>query len=153
MQDKSRFRIAFGCVLSFASAIVGCGGVEQFPRGEVTGLVTCEGKPVPKAIVYFEPVKTGDEALIGQQGFGLTDAEGRYVISTYGEKDGAVLGKHLVRVGKSETSPPCNCGLVADNVLKEVTVSEGKNDFPIELKKATAVDRKREAELKKQNED
>lgn len=135
------------------ATVVGCGGVEQFPRGKVTGLVTCEGQPVAKAIVYFEPIKTGDNALTGQQGFGLTDETGRYWISTYAEKDGAVVGRHKLRVGRSETSPPCDCALIADVVLKEVTVKEGDNEIPIELKKATSSDRKREQQLQKQNED
>lgn len=120
-------------VLPLAVMLSGCGtGVKQFPLVDVQGVVLCEGKPVPKAMVYFEPVKTGDSADIGKQGFALTDEQGRYVVSTYGDQDGAVVGKHLVRVGKSESSPSCNCALNSMVVIKEVEV-QGEDGMHLEL--------------------
>ena len=116
-------------VAGLLSVVQGCSGIEEFPLGQISGSVTCEGKPVPKAIVYFEPIRTGESAQVGQQGFGLTDENGKFAISTYGENDGAVIGKHLVRVGRSETTPACSCALVADNVLQEVEVKSGPNEF------------------------
>lgn len=123
--------VLFTCI-SFAAAacLSGCGGLEEFPIVKVSGTVLCEGKPVPNAVIFFEPVASGGSAESGKQGFALSDSEGRFVVSTYGEGDGAVLGKHLVRVGKSETSPPCECALNAEKVLKEVELSGAE---PVEL--------------------
>jgi hypothetical protein len=134
--------------------LAGCSGVKQYPLADVTGTVTCEGKPVAKAIVYFEPIPTDSTAEIGKQGFALTDENGKFTISTYGENDGAVVGKHLVRVGPSESTPKCDCALLPDEPLQEVVVQSGSaNDFPLTLKKADAADRKREQQLQKSEED
>jgi hypothetical protein len=132
---------------------MGCTGAD-FPMARVTGTVTCEGQPVAKAIVYFEPLKTGDSALVGKQGFALTDESGKFNISTYGENDGAVVGKHLLRVGRSESSGKCDCVLAAEQPLMEVEVKPGQtNDFSLALKKASAQEKKREAALIKANAD
>ena len=129
MTRQDAFRLSLVTLLAFPMA--GCGsGMKEFPLVDVSGLVTCNGKPVPKAMVYFEPVKTGESAQIGKQGFALTDEEGRFVVSTYGEQDGAVVGKHLIRVGKSESSPACDCALNATVVLQEVQV---EGDQPLEF--------------------
>jgi hypothetical protein len=145
MQLPIGYRIVI--LVSLCFVVAGCSGREKFPVAKTSGTVTCEGKAVPNAIVYFEPVRSGDSAMVGDQGFGLTDANGVYTISTYGEKDGAVVGKHIIRVGKTETSPPCNCSLNASKVLKEVEIKtqdpqtfdlvlvkkeRGEKDVPIE---------------------
>lgn len=135
-------------VLGLLLVISGCGSGEQFPLTPVSGTVVCEGKPVAKALVYFEPVRTGDSAEIGKQGFALTDDQGKFVVSTYGESDGAVVGKHLVRVGKSETSPPCNCALNAEKVLREVEVLAGDaQTFEFVLAKKSARNRDQVLEI------
>ena len=133
---------------------LGCSSLEQYPLAVATGTVTCDGKPVAKAIVYFEPLKSGDTSVVGKQGFALTDESGKFSVSTYGENDGAVVGRHIVRVGRSESTPSCNCALIADEPLTEVEVKSGQaNDFPLTLKKATNQDRKRESDLAKKEED
>ena len=135
-------------VLGLLLVASGCGSGEQFPLTLVSGTVVCEGKPVAKALVYFEPVRTGDSAEIGKQGFALTDDQGKFVVSTYGESDGAVVGKHLVRVGKSETSPPCNCALNAEKVLREVEVLAGDaQTFEFVLAKKSARNRDQVLEI------
>lgn len=118
---------------------VGCGGVEEFPRAQATGRVMCEGKPVPKVLLTFEIKRAGDSALVGQLGTAVTDDEGKFVVSTYGNKDGAVIGKHMIRVGKTETTPPCNCAINDMTVQMEVDVTEkGPNSFEITLAKKSA---------------
>jgi hypothetical protein len=130
---------------------LGCSGSE-YQIASVTGSVTCEGKPVVKAIVYFEPLKSGKSALIGKQGFALTDENGKFSVSTYGESDGAVVGKHLVRVGRSESSSECNCVLAAEVPLLEVEVKSGEaNEFSFALAKATLQQKRREAAIIKAN--
>ena len=120
-------------------ALVGCGGMEKFPVAQTTGRVLCEGKPVAKAMIYFEPVTTDSKtAITGKQGYGLTDENGEFEISTYGEGDGAVLGRHLVRVGASESSADCPCALNADLVLQEVEITSAEpHSFELVLPKKT----------------
>jgi hypothetical protein len=136
MKNSAKFRAMFFSLMSVTLVLSGCGGVEQFPLAKATGRVLCEGKPVVKAMVYFEPKRTGETGMTGQQGHALTDEEGKFTVSTYGTNDGAVVGKHMVRVGKSETSPACPCALNSMTVLLEVEVSKnGNNEFEIVLKK------------------
>ncbi len=124
--------VLFGC-------LSGCGGVEEFPRAQATGRVVCEGKPVPKVLVTFEVKRTGGSGLVGQLGTAVTDEEGKFVISTYGTKDGAVIGKHMIRAGKTETTPPCNCAINDMTVQMEVDVTkEGPNNFEVTLAKKSA---------------
>ena len=142
-------------VLSHAMLILlGCSSLEQFPLAETSGTVTCEGKPVAKAIVYFEPLPNGGSAVVGKQGYALTDENGKFVVSTYGENDGAVTGKHKIRVGSSESTPKCNCALLPDVPLMEVEVKPGvANTFDLVLNKASAADKQREMKLKQKMED
>ena len=98
-------------------------------------------------MVFFEPLQTGKAALVGKQGIGHAKDDGTFVISTYGEKDGAVIGKHRVRVGPPRGGEPpgfkCNCVLNSEVDVTEVEVKKGeKNDFELVLKKKTGRDPK-----------
>jgi hypothetical protein len=141
-------------VLTIFIAFAGCGG-SGFPTAQVSGRVVCEGKPVEGAMVYFEPLKgSGTNALAGKQGFSYTDADGKFVISTYepGGQDGAVIGKHRVRVGKGKAK--CNCAMNAEVDLMEVEVkADGKNEFELVLRKATAQEVARDKNKKSDDED
>jgi hypothetical protein len=102
-------------------------------------------------MVFFEPIKdaNAEEALIGKQGFSLTDNEGRFTITTYEPNDGAVVGKHRVRVGGPEAR--CECSLNEERDVTQVEVKAGeKNDFKLELPPITAEDRKRSQEMLKE---
>lgn len=76
---------AAGCAL----AIAGCGPREQIVP--VSGQVSYNGKPLTFGGVSFHPPK-------GQPARGTIDEQGRFVLSTHAEGDGAVVGKHQVRV-------------------------------------------------------
>jgi hypothetical protein len=125
-------------VATLAACLAGCGSKGAFPTAETTGIVLCEGQPVPDAEVYFEPLESagGSSALIGKQGFAFSGPEGRFVLSTYGVNDGAVVGKHRVRVGGDPRK--CECLLNSEVDVMEVEIEEGKiNDFEIVLTKKT----------------
>ena len=130
-------------IVSLASAAAGCGGGEEFPVANTTGRVLCEGQPVPKARVFFEPLATGGSAIVGRQGLAITDADGRFIVSTYGTHDGAVVGRHRVRVDRPadpDEQPPyrCPCVLNAEVDVAEVDIQAGQsNDFELVLKKRT----------------
>ena len=64
----------------------------------VTGLLTCEGKPVPNAVVSFRPVKAPDSrpGNPGRMALGETDENGRFTLTTYEPGDGANIGTHVV---------------------------------------------------------
>lgn len=97
----------------------------------------CNGAPVANAFVFFEPIKTGDSAVTGKQGMGMTDENGEFSISTYGTEDGAVVGKHRVRVGAPEKMNfTCDCETNSELDLMEVDItSSGENSFVLDLPK------------------
>lgn len=118
----------------------GCeSGMKEFPCAPVSGVVTCDGQPVREAQIYFAPMTSGKNAIVGKPGFSWTDENGRFVLSTYGSQDGAVVGKHVVRVTTS-SDYPCNCIGEETRDLMEVEVKAGeKNEFEVKLpKKQTA---------------
>ncbi|MDR0522301.1 MAG: hypothetical protein LBH00_10675 [Planctomycetaceae bacterium] len=120
----------------FFVTLTGCGGAKQFPLAETTGTVLCEGQPVTFVSVYFAPVRDGDAVLVGKTGFGMTDENGQFHISTYKPGDGAVIAKHAVRVNKMDsTLPDCPAELSGTKIVQTVEVIAGKNDFAIELPK------------------
>ncbi len=120
------------------SGMIGCGGLEEFPVAAVSGKVTCQGKPIPHAMVFFEPVTAGKSAITGKQGFGTCNKNGEFTISTYGEQDGAVIGKHLVHVmpPHAEDHPgfKCPCEFNSQSQKIEVEVKNGEiNSFDFAL--------------------
>jgi hypothetical protein len=80
---------AFGPALMLLLA----GGVGCSPPllGPVRGRVTFKGKPVPMAVVRFQPQSR-------QIGVAVTDNDGRYRLSTKKPLDGAFGGHHVVSV-------------------------------------------------------
>ncbi|NUQ65546.1 MAG: hypothetical protein HUU20_24015 [Pirellulales bacterium] len=72
--------------------LTGCGGGEAVPEtAPVRGVVTYKGNPVADAQVAFRPEK-------GNPATGRTDAEGKFVLTTFKAEDGAVPGTHSVTV-------------------------------------------------------
>jgi hypothetical protein len=118
------------------AGFAGCSdGIKKFPVAPASGVLLCEGEPVKMAQVNFEPIATGNSANIGKPAFDFTDEQGRFVLSTYGDGDGAVIGKHNVRVAE-DSQNRCNCVARLDVTLMQVDVkSDGPNEFKIELTK------------------
>lgn len=136
----------FGMIV-LAVLFLGC-SKGDFPTAKTEGVVLCEGKPVVGAAVYFEPLQsTGADAsiIVGKQGFAFTDNEGKFQISTYfpGQNDGAVIGKHRVRVGRGDAK--CNCQMSDQIDVMQVDVKSGEvNKFELVLKPANAAQLKQE---------
>jgi len=119
--------------------LTGCGdGIKRFPVGVVKGKLVCEGKGVSKALIYFEPLTSGGSMEIGQLGHAVTNEDGTFAVGTYAIDDGAVVGKHKVRVGNTASTGACDCSLNSDIVLKEFEVKSGtENELTITLPKRT----------------
>lgn len=128
-------------------AIAGCGsGLKEFPVAPVKGKVVCNGAPVPYVFVYFEPIQTGKEAIVGKPGFGIADVEGNFVLTTYHEADGAVVGRHRVRVeaprGDRADGFSCDCELSDSVDVMEIDIKEDQdNQVEVVLKAKTGKER------------
>lgn len=130
-------------VAMLAAALAGCGsGAVEFDRAPAGGKVICKGQPVPFVSVFFEPISDGKKANAGKQGIGYADDKGEFVLSTYDTNDGAVIGKHKVKVlpplGGQHPDFKCDCVLSELVPVEEVEVVGGQdNAFVINLKTAS----------------
>ena len=69
----------------------------QYDTARVRGRVTYNGEPVTRGFVTFFPQSGGERgANPGKRATGEIDENGYYELSTYGDRDGAVVGTHLV---------------------------------------------------------
>src|SRR4051794_35085019 len=154
-------RIAFdrrAVLIVTAALLAGCGGDPSKPKlGRVSGTVTYKGKPVTKGIVTFIPI-SGPGSKTGQSAMGEIGKDGSYVLTTFENGDGAVLGEHIVLVQSREDDPaleghdmpipdaqgrvkikpsknlvPAKYATAEESPLRQ-TVVAGRNAFPIELK-------------------
>src|SRR4051794_764642 len=86
-------RCAVGLFWAAIVIVPGCGPSENLPEcAPVSGKVTINGEPLGFGMVIFHPEKAGNT------GQAATEADGTYVLNTYGTKDGAVVGNHTVTV-------------------------------------------------------
>jgi hypothetical protein len=82
----------------------------------VSGVVTLNGKPYSNAVVSFQPVAsgTGENINPGKGSSGTTDANGRFILRYNGNREGAIVGKHMVRIttmpGKGSSEPTDDTG-------------------------------------------
>ncbi len=123
-----------------ASTVSGCGGADRYQTVPVSGVVTCQGKPVANGAVSFTPLpeEGRDEGKPGRMALGITDAEGRFRLTTYVENDGAIVGRHSVSVdvnvdeelvGKRQQGPAFPCS----GASQEVTVKKGMGELKLEF--------------------
>ena len=131
-------------------AAPGCGGGSN--AVVVTGTITQNGAPLAEAHVNFIP--TSGE---GTEGFGITDAAGKYTLSNAMEADAGVApGEYKVTISKKEVKwdgkswkevpggekikdtranellPRRYCAPM-DTELKATVTAAGPNDFPFTL--------------------
>jgi hypothetical protein len=88
---------SFLCGLVVVTAAIGCGGGSDNPAvAPVSGKVTYNGQPVNGGVVQFTPISSGGKGPVGKPATGNVGADGTFKLSSYGDGDGAVVGKHKV---------------------------------------------------------
>ncbi|MEA1950112.1 MAG: hypothetical protein U9N87_01920 [Planctomycetota bacterium] len=105
------------CAVLLLSAS-GCGD-GKLPLGKVEGKVLYKGQPLKFGAVLFQPLE-------GPPAKGRIQSDGTFVLGTYTDSDGAVLGRHQVQVrcftSQDPNAPPANANTEA---------SLGKSLIPI----------------------
>ncbi|MCS7021219.1 MAG: DUF4198 domain-containing protein [Gemmataceae bacterium] len=90
-----------GSALLIGVTLLGCS--DSRPKFvPVSGRVLVDGKPVANLMVTFQPIQTDKNKDPGPGSAGITDAEGRFVLKVSSQQysgDGAIVGKHKVRIG------------------------------------------------------
>ncbi|QDS87198.1 hypothetical protein EC9_13760 [Rosistilla ulvae] len=122
----------FLCALTL---IAGCSGPpsDQPDLGQVTGVVTLDGEPLPAAQIVFQPTE-------GRASNGLTDAEGNYVLDFNLDTPGAKVGSHQVRITtfsevdpSQEPTPELLPAKYHSKTELTATVAAGDNEIPFDL--------------------
>jgi hypothetical protein len=90
--------------------LLGCGRRADLPPvAKVSGVVTLDGKPLPRGTIQFVP--DASKGAEGPTAVGTIDPQGHYRLKTAGT-DGAIVGFHRVGVyalqqePEDETAPP-----------------------------------------------
>jgi len=131
--------VAIGGAL-VALVATGCG---QSPTVKVTGTVTIKGEPAENVQVTFLPAD-------GRPASGVTDAQGKFELSTFTQNDGAIPGEQTVTLGEyyppgkpppmprgNEPLPsrfPPSYSDTVNSPLKAKVERGGKNDFQFDVK-------------------
>lgn len=158
---KYTFSVFAVCIV--LSLLVGCrpsGRGSQLKTEYVEGVVTLDGKTLAGAIITFNPV----DAPNGESAGGVTDQSGKYKLTSMNgaTEKGAIAGEYVVTVlkvevdlfepdGKTPTTRDTFKGKPEELVTVQryvipaayrgtdssplrVTVQQGKNNIPLELK-------------------
>jgi hypothetical protein len=141
----SKKTVAFWLCWLGLPLLLGCGGsgLETVP---VTGTVTYNGQPLADAAVAFQPAD-------GRAATGITDASGKFTLTTLEDGDGAIVGEHTVTVspgaGQTAAMPGVDAPVGATQKsaipdrysnpgmsgLKASVTADGPNDFTFDLTK------------------
>jgi len=138
MKAASLTSCTVAALMTVAPLLIGCGGAGDTPElGDVSGTVTLDGKPLAGALVTFQPEG-------GRPSTGETDESGQYTLTYSSASMGARVGKHSVRITKTDVSGTTKDG---DPIEKEIVPSQynsnselsadvkpGSNTFDFQLK-------------------
>jgi hypothetical protein len=108
-------------LFTFIVAACGCCTLSScsnspYELGYVHGTAFCNGKPMTGGFVIFSPIPNDPGSPTekpGKPATGKFDKEGKFVLTTFDEEDGAVAGKHTARVSMPSVdeddppNPPC----------------------------------------------
>lgn len=118
--------VAVTLVGPMALALVcGCGGQGGPPRGKtskVSGTITWQGKPVPYGSVTFVPDRSKGNK--GRAGTGSIK-DGKYVVKTYKQEEGALVGWHRVELSYPKAKP----GTETDTKMEPVDQGDNLPDI------------------------
>lgn len=93
MKTISKYLMLMAAILLTTA---GCPSGESFPLANVSGTVTHNGEPMPGVMVTFYPRGSADNPNSGPYSEGVTDASGKYSLTTRYGNPGAVVGTHRV---------------------------------------------------------
>jgi hypothetical protein len=131
--------------IALAVLVAGCSSGEDYSIVPVSGRVTLDGRPVPKARVVFQPKRQQGKKEAGPGSVARTDEDGRFTLELQTQEpgEGAVVGAHSVRVTTMEfipDAPGSDSGTTTRELVPayyatgiEMEVTGPTEDFQIEL--------------------
>ncbi len=129
--------LILGIVWLSALLLAGCKSAEH-QTAPVKGKVTSKGQPVTSGQLFFYPLEEQRDGRKnpGKPAFANIEKDGTYRLSTYGQFDGAVVGRHRVSYvnsggGDEEEGKPPAYLMPEDKAETEVV--DGANEINFEL--------------------
>lgn len=119
-------------------AIAGCGD-GKIGRYAVNGSVNVDGKPAAGVMVIFCPV-SGSEELKKMRPFGITEADGKFQLTSVQKADGAPAGQYKVLMQwPAQSREPSRDGGVqmGPDRLQGRYMNLEKSQFTVEVKSGT----------------
>ncbi len=133
--------LSSGLVWVACVAAVGCSNQPQV--APVRGFVTMNGKPLAGGRIMFAPIASGEDKNVGHSAMGQIQQDGSFVLTTYEDGDGALVGSHypVVMENRQEdepnsprrTVPGPKIGVVTMNHITFEVVAGEDNMFTIEM--------------------
>ena len=133
METTPRTATPRGPTLAVALLLLaGCGGpdLDLPPLAAVTGAVTLDGRPLPRAMVQFVPDES--RGTKGPPAMGYSDEEGRYELKSAGE-EGAMVGFHRVLV-EARAAPKDETDTMPALLTPQKYASESTSGLAFEVK-------------------
>ena len=118
------------CLLGLSLCVVlsGCGRKGDFDTAAVEGTITTDdGTVVESGKIKFSPTAVGEESKSGKPAIGRIK-DGAFVMTTYGNNDGAVIGEHEIFLSEAKVGGQ---PVVISPETKMVNVKEGSNSFEL----------------------
>lgn len=135
-----RFMVSRRCAAAavMLACLAGCGGSDGPELAEVYGYVKLDGQPLPGATVEFQPEQ-------GSPSLGETDEEGYYTLKYTFDTDGAMVGRHTVKIttyresvadaqGNEKTIPEKVPNVYNVNTTLSEEVASGSQEIDFDLK-------------------
>lgn len=91
--DRARLAIGLGIL----GCLMGCQR-SPYELSPTEGTVKIAGQPLLVGKVMFAPIAKGDRLNAGKPAIGAIQAGGHFDLSTYKERDGAIVGEHWVTI-------------------------------------------------------
>lgn len=111
-------------------AVGGCG--QAGPRlTAVTGVVTLDGSPLPRAIFDFTPAEGGRGA------YAVTDGKGCYMLQFLPGRPGATAGSHRVSISTADEAGRAESVPARYNRTSELTAEIGRSSAMINFELET----------------
>lgn len=123
-----RFHVKHLLGVALASAALTLTGCDSGPElGEVQGTVRLDGKPVAGVMLEFKPEE-------GETSYGTTNQQGEYKLRFDRQRDGAVVGKHKVKITPDDDTRVRIPARYNEETTLVETVEPGKNQIDFDLK-------------------
>jgi len=84
--------------LALALPLAGCSEAPPFEVAAVQGTVTIDSQPLAQGRIMFAPIASSNSLNAGKAAFGRIQPDGSFVLTTYKDNDGAVVGEHWATI-------------------------------------------------------